>query len=103
MDSVRATDNASKEVQKTPHRVALDEMLKKVADEEIIYPESIPAMTIMIMTTKTGYAVVGKAVPADPANYDADLGIKFAREDCIRQLWPLEAYLLRERLSDADS
>ena len=36
---------------------------------------------------------------ADAENFDKELGKKFAYEDALRQMWPLEAYLLRERMS----
>ena len=97
-DSLRVTDNLSKAVQKSPHRVSLNSMLEKIKGEEYIHPESIPHMTICILTVENGYAVVGKSAPADDQNFDEDLGKKFAKEDCIRQLWPLEAYLIRERM-----
>jgi len=48
---------------------------------------------------ENGYAVVGKSAPADAENFDEDLGKKFAKEDAIRQLWALEGYALREKLS----
>lgn len=100
--SLRVTDNESKAVQKTPNRVSLDSMVAKIANEEIIHPESFPEMTICVVTMDNGYRVVGKAAPADPENYNEALGVKFAHEDAIRQLWPLEGYALREKLS-ADS
>ncbi|ESY05256.1 hypothetical protein X752_25950 [Mesorhizobium sp. LNJC398B00] len=56
-------------------------------------------MTICVMTLTNGFTLVGKSAPADPANFNQALGEKFAREDCIRQMWPLEGYLLREELS----
>src|SRR4029077_20029217 len=99
LSSVRMTDDEAKAVQKTEHRVTLDSILAKIVDEEYIRPESIDHMTICVLTVENGYAVVGKSTPADPENYDEELGKKFAKEDAIRQLWPLEAYLLRERLS----
>lgn len=98
MESLRLTDAESKAVQKTPNRVALDSMLEKVADVEYLHPSYLPTMTIAVVLMKNGFAVVGKSAPADPLNFDADLGRKFAYEDAIRQLWPLEAYALRERM-----
>jgi hypothetical protein len=97
-DSLRVTDNLAKKVQKTKHRVSLDSMLEKIQDEEFIYPRTITHMTICVMKMQNGYAVVGKSAPADVENFDEDLGRKFAREDCIRQLWALEGYALREKL-----
>jgi hypothetical protein len=99
LSSVRITDEESAAVQKTPHRVSLDSILAKIVHEDYEHPARHPHMTLCILTTDNGYIVIGKSVPADPDNYDEGLGKKFAKEDAIRQLWPLEAYLLRERLS----
>jgi hypothetical protein len=43
--------------------------------------------------------VIGKSVPASPDNFNPDLGRKLAYEDCIRQLWPLMGFALKERLA----
>lgn len=99
MGSLETTDAESRAVQKTPNRVSLDSMKEKIAAEEYIYPESLPCMTICVLTMTNGFAVVGKSAPADPENFNADLGKKFAYEDAMRQLWPLEGYALRERLA----
>jgi hypothetical protein len=99
LSSVRITDEESAAVQKTQHRVTLDSILEKIVHEDYEHPGRHPHMTLCILTTDNGYIVIGKSVPADPDNYDQELGKKFAKEDAIRQLWPLEAYLLRERLS----
>lgn len=99
LSSLRITDDASKAVQKTPHRVSLDSMEKKIVHAEYIHPDTIPHMTICVMMLTNGFALVGKSAPADPENFDEKLGMKFAYEDALRQMWPLEAYLLRERMS----
>jgi Phage protein (N4 Gp49/phage Sf6 gene 66) family len=96
--SLRVGDDEAAAVQKTKNRVALDAMLAKVTGEEYIWPESMPHMTICVLTVENGFALVGKSTPADPDNFDRELGRKFAREDAVRQMWPLEAYLLRERM-----
>jgi hypothetical protein len=49
---------------------------------------------------KNGYVVWGKAACVDKANYNQALGEKYAYEDAINQLWPLEGYLLSEKLSE---
>ena len=99
MESLRATDDASRAVQKSPNRVSLDSMVEKIASEEYLHPESLPEMTICVMRMANGFAVIGKSAPADPANFNPELGRKFAKEDAIRQLWPLEGYALRERMA----
>lgn len=102
LSSVRITDDESKAVQKTPNRVSLDSMLAKIVDEDYFWPPSIPHMTLCVLVLKNGFALVGKSAPADAENFDEELGKKFAKEDAIRQMWPLEAYALRERMTDAD-
>lgn len=73
----------------------------KIAGEEYINPASIPHMTLCIMTMANGFAIVGTSAPADPKNFSADYGRQLARADAIRQIWPLEGYLLREQLAAA--
>lgn len=99
MEGLRATDDASKAVQKTPNRVTLDHLLSLIVSEEYIYPSSLPHMTICLLITKNGFAFLGSAAPADPDNFDQDHGQELAKQDAVRQMWPMEGYLLRERLS----
>lgn len=110
--SLEASDKAAAEVQKTPHRVTLDSMNEKVAGEyyftaaqavaglsDAPQMHALTVLTICILVMRNGYTIIGKSAPADPSNFNAELGKKFAREDAIRQVWPLEGYTLRERLS----
>lgn len=109
--SLEASDKAAAAVQKTPNRVTLDSMNAKVAGENYFtIGEALAAlgqpftpqhavMTVCVLTMTNGYMLIGKSAPADAGNFNAELGQKFAREDAIRQLWPLEGYALRERLS----
>lgn len=56
-------------------------------------------LTICILVMQNGFTVIGKSAPASPENFDEEKGKRFAYEDAIKQLWPLEGYALRERLS----
>jgi len=98
LSSLRITDDESKAVQKTPNRVSLDSMEKKIKHTEFLHPGLMPHMTICFMLLENGFALIGKSTPADPENFDEKLGMKFAYEDALRQMWPLEAYLLREKM-----
>lgn len=102
MDSLRVSDNAAAAVQATPHRVTLDHLHSLIKSEEYISPTSQPTMTICVLVLKNGFVVVGKSAVADPCNFNAELGKRFSKEDAVRQMWPLEAYLLREKLSGED-
>lgn len=96
--SLEASDAAAKAVQKTPNRISLESIEKEVASVEYLRPSKADYMTIAIVILRNGYVVLGKSAPADPENFDASLGEKFAREDAIRQVWPLMGYALREKL-----
>jgi hypothetical protein len=99
MESLKVGDALAASVQKTPNRVTLDGMLAKIASEEFLSPATMPNLTICVIVLKNGFSLVGKSAPADAGNFDAEVGRKFAREDAIRQIWPLEGYVLRERLT----
>jgi len=96
--SLEVTDRESQAVQKTPNRVSLDYIKSRIKNVEYIHPESLPTMTIAIVHYENGFVFVGKAAPADPENFNPDLGRKFAYEDAIREVWPAEGFALRERL-----
>jgi hypothetical protein len=60
-------------------------------------------MTVCFITMKNGFRVVGVSAPASAANYDAEVGKRYAYDNAFKQLWPLEGYLLRERLSEHEA
>ena len=60
--------------------------------------DALDLLSICILVLQNGFTIIGKSAPASAANFNAELGRKLAYEDAIRQVWPLEGYLLRERL-----
>lgn len=110
--SLTASDERAGEGAVAP-RVALTDIEAKVAhcvfftgDEAAVsfgateaFPDSLGALTVCLLTMANGFTVVGKSAPASLENFDAAKGREFAYEDAMRQLWPLEGYALRERLS----
>jgi len=56
-------------------------------------------LTVCCLTLKNGYTVTGESACASPANFNAELGQKIAKENARRKIWDLEGYLLRERIS----
>lgn len=57
-------------------------------------------LTLCLVTMTNGFVIVGKSAPASPENFDAEKGRTFAREDAIRQIWPLMGFALRDRLGE---
>ena len=56
-------------------------------------------LTICALTLKNGFQVVGESAAASPANFDAELGKKIARDNARNKIWALEGYLLRSKLA----
>lgn len=109
MNSIEVTDQEAAAVAKKP-RVSLAAMEakirgryeftgEKVVDEGTPVDTSLKILSICILVLTNGFTIIGKSAPASPENFDAALGKKFAYEDAIRQLWPLEGYALREVLA----
>jgi hypothetical protein len=84
----------------TAPRVTLDSMEAKIVSEEYVVLDNV--LTICILKMQNGFYVVGESAPASPANFDPELGKKFAYENAIRQLWKLEGYSLRDQLSQPE-
>jgi hypothetical protein len=109
MSSLQQSDAEAAAVAVAP-RVSLADMEAKIAArydftagkalEALGMPtlEECNILSVCILVMRNGFTVIGKSAPASPLNFNADLGKKFAYEDAIRQLWPLEGYALRERL-----
>lgn len=56
-------------------------------------------MTVCVLTLQNGYMVVGESACASPANFNAELGQKIARDNARNKIWALEGYLLRSKLA----
>jgi len=114
-ETLKATDEYSANKSTAP-RVSLDDMQGKIAEEHYFSAGSalsalnkgadyaqasnpLAILTICILVMKNGFTVIGKSAPASPENFDVEKGRRFAYEDAIKQLWPLEGYALRERLA----
>ena len=107
MSSLDVTEQKCAAVAKAP-RVSLADINDAIAAEytfraaDAVHAENdqqLSILTIHIIKMKNGFTVLGKAAPASPENFNADLGAKLAREDAIRQIWPLMGFALCEKLS----
>jgi len=69
--------------------------------KEIVYttvPDS--TLTLCLLYMKNGYVIIGKSACVDKTKFNQALGEKYAYEDALNQLWPLEGYLLAEKLME---
>lgn len=56
-------------------------------------------LTVCCLTLNNGFTVTGESACASPANFDAEIGRKIARDNARNKIWMLEGYLLKEKLS----
>lgn len=62
-------------------------------------PLTLHLLTFCVLVLRNGYTVHGVSACASPENFNAELGKRIARENAVREMWPLMGYLLREKLS----
>lgn len=55
-------------------------------------------MTICVLTTKSGFMVIGESSCVHPKQFNKEIGQRYAREQAFDRLWQLEGYLLRNQL-----
>lgn len=108
MSHMEEVERRSAALYKAP-RVSLDDIKNAIAAEyftngQIAIGPDVPVMpnmhllTLCILVMKNGFMVVGKSAPASPENFNAAYGRELAKEDAIKQVWPLMGYALRDRL-----
>lgn len=86
---------------KTAPRVTEDGIKAKIA--HVVYQEvasygTSALGTLCVITMKNGWISTGFSAPADPRNYDPEVGKRYAYDNAFKPLWQLEGYLLRDQL-----
>lgn len=80
-------------------RLTPDKIDAAIVSEQYIVPNGT-VLTICILTLRNGFTVTGESAPASRENFDAELGQTIARRNAREKIWPLEGYLLKQRLYD---
>lgn len=60
---------------------------------------NLELLTLCVLILRNGFTVIGHSACASRENYDPEIGRKVARQDAIRQIWPLMGYELRTKLA----
>ena len=63
---------------------------------------ALSCLTLCVLVLKNGFTVTGESACASPANFNAEVGRKIARQKAIEKCWPLLGYALKERLSQRE-
>lgn len=66
--------------------------------KDVSYKQLTGKITHCIITLENGYEVTGESSCVDPKIFDLEIGKKFAYEEAFKKLWPLEGYLLQEKI-----
>jgi hypothetical protein len=78
-------------------KVTLEGIKAKIKGETyLVLPDG--KSTLCILDLENGFSIKGLSACVDPAEFDLNMGRKLAFEDAIRQIWPLEGYLLAEKM-----
>lgn len=79
------------------NRVTEDAIKSKIKGEVyIVMPDA--RTTLCQLTLENGYTVNGTSACVDQNNFDLNTGRKIAFDDAFNKIWPLEGYLLAEKL-----
>jgi len=73
--------------------------IDEVIDKEEFHVFGGSTLTVCCLTLKNGFTVTGESACASPANFNAELGQRIARDNAKQKIWALEGYLLREKLA----
>ena len=78
------------------------EILEEVIVSEEYFQPQGTSLTICVLTLENGFNVTGESASASLDNFDAELGKKLARIKAKEKIWPLEGYLLRQKLHEEE-
>lgn len=79
-------------------RVTVESIAAKIADVRYIAVDTIGTVCVIVM--QNGWITTGFSAPADPRNYDEEVGKRYAYDNAFKPLWQLEGYLLKEALAN---
>ena len=77
---------------------------RKAGDDGVqSFPGALDLLTFCVIVLRNGFTVTGESACVSPENFDAETGRKIARANAINKVWPLEGYLLKQMLYQAQS
>ena len=90
--------------QEGPKPAELPKLTQALIDDQVARTQFThfpgTTMTVCCLTLKNGFYVTGESACVDPRKFDFNLGCKLARENAVRKIWDLEAYMLRDYITN---
>lgn len=68
------------------------------ADAPAPHRPELGLLTFCVLVLRNGFTVTGESACASPANFNAEIGRRLARERAVDKVWPLLGYELRNQL-----
>lgn len=68
-----------------------------VGEDYHVFPGT--TLTVCCLKLRNGFTATGESAAASPENFDQAIGRDIARRNAREKIWPLEGYVLREKLS----
>lgn len=68
-----------------------------VSEDYHVFPNT--TLTVCALHLRNGFVVTGTSAAASPENFDQAIGRRIARDNARNQIWALEGYLLKQRLT----
>ncbi len=53
-------------------------------------PAELGLLTFCVLVLRNGFTVTGESACASPANFNAEIGRKIARDNAVAKIWPLQ-------------
>ncbi len=76
------------------NRITKEQIIGEIATTRYLVDGTL---TLAIVTMRNGFKQVGESACVDPANFDKDLGEKYALENAISHLWKPMGYALLDQ------
>lgn len=63
--------------------------------------DHLSCLTFCVLVLKNGFTVTGESACASPANFNAEIGRKIARQNAVNKIWPLLGFSLRDAIAES--
>ncbi|EFE6934811.1 hypothetical protein K4E57_004334 [Escherichia coli] len=73
---------------------------KEIVEKGKTAPRITPQHIEDVIKSEHCFTVTGESACASPENFDAEIGLKIARQNAVNKIWMLEGYLLKQKLSE---
>ena len=82
-----------------PKKVTLIHLESLVKDTLYIYSDTL---TICVITLLNGTKITGESACVSHELYNRALGEQYAKQQAVEKIWPLEGYLLKQRMYEQE-